>query len=50
MIGTDCSFSSAPIAPVDELRAAIDDDEEFRLAAGGNAAELFGFSARVPGA
>ena len=50
MIGTDCSFSSAPIAPVDELRAAIDDDEGFRLAAGGNAAELFGFSRPVPGA
>jgi aminocarboxymuconate-semialdehyde decarboxylase len=43
MIGTDCSFSSAPVAPVDELRAAIDDDEDFRLAAGGNAAEMFGF-------
>ncbi len=50
MIGTDCSFSSAPVAPVDELRAAIDDDEGFRLAAGGNAAELFGFSRPVPGA
>jgi aminocarboxymuconate-semialdehyde decarboxylase len=50
MIGTDCSFSSAPVAPVDELRAAIDDDEEFRMAAGGNAAELFGFPATVPGA
>jgi aminocarboxymuconate-semialdehyde decarboxylase len=50
MIGTDCSFSSAPIAPVDELRAAIADDEGFRLAAGGNAAELFGFSLPVPGA
>lgn len=50
MIGTDCSFSSAPIAPVDELRAAIDDDEGFRLASGGNAAELFGFSHQVPGA
>jgi aminocarboxymuconate-semialdehyde decarboxylase len=45
MIGTDCSFSSAPIAPVDELRAAIDDDEQFRMAAGGNAAEMFGFVA-----
>jgi aminocarboxymuconate-semialdehyde decarboxylase len=45
MIGTDCSFSSAPVAPVDELRAAIADDEEFLLAAGGNAAELFGFTA-----
>ena len=50
MIGTDCSFSSAPIAPVDELRAAIADDEGFRLAAGGNAAELFGFPLSVPGA
>lgn len=50
MIGTDCSFSSAPIAPVDDLRAAIADDEEFRMAAGGNAAELFGFSLPVPGA
>jgi aminocarboxymuconate-semialdehyde decarboxylase len=47
MIGTDCSFSSAPAAPVDELRAAIDDDEQFRMAAGGNAAELFGFAAAV---
>src|SRR3984957_15359223 len=45
MIGTDCSFSSAPVAPVDELRAAIADDEEFRMAAGGNAAEMFGFVA-----
>jgi aminocarboxymuconate-semialdehyde decarboxylase len=50
MIGTDCSFSSAPVAPVDELRAAIDDDEGFRLAAGGNAAELFGFSRPASGA
>jgi len=50
MIGTDCSFSSAPVAPVDDLRAAIDDDAEFRLAAGGNAAELFGFSSAAAGA
>jgi aminocarboxymuconate-semialdehyde decarboxylase len=44
MIGTDCSFGSAPVAPVDELRAAIDDDDEFLMAAGGNAAALFGFA------
>lgn len=50
MIGTDCSFSSAPVAPVDELRAAIDDDADFERAAGGNAARLFGFTAAVPGA
>lgn len=43
VIGTDCSFSSAPVAPVDELRAAIDDDVQFALAAGGNAMALFGF-------
>lgn len=49
MIGTDCSFSSAPVAPVDDLRAAIDDDAEFQLAAGGNAAELFGFSPSAAG-
>jgi hypothetical protein len=48
MIGTDCSFSSAPVAPVDELRAAIDDDEDFLMAAGGNAAEMFGFPVAAP--
>ena len=44
MIGTDCSFRSAPAAPVQDLRLASGADETtFRLAAGTNAAKLFGF-------
>jgi aminocarboxymuconate-semialdehyde decarboxylase len=43
MIGTDCSFSSAAIAPMEELRAAISDQRALQRAAEGNAAQLFGF-------
>lgn len=46
MIGTDCSFGSAPVAPVEELRLASGSDEAaFRLVAETNAVQLFGFSA-----
>lgn len=44
MIGTDCSFGSAPVAPVEELRLASQSEEAvFRQAAETNAAQLFGF-------
>ena len=41
VIGTDCSFPSATPQPVDELEAAVADEDARRLIADGNAERLF---------
>lgn len=49
MIGTDCSFASAPAAPVGDVREALGGEEgpAFQRVVRGNAAALFGFDSEA---